>query len=241
MCKRKGFTLIELLVVIAIIGILAGFLLPALAKAQEAARRASCMNSVRQVGLAFIQWAGDHDDSFPETVDASGALQAGLDQTGALNNAAGPGRSAFAQLLKNGYITTTKVFICPSSKDRNASDTATFPTDFKNATLQSLIFTQTQCSYGWDITKKHTADATAAILADKPRTADGTAAGQAGNVDNNSKNHNEEGQNVFYNDGHVKWGTTPKPDSGSDPDIYLVGGDTVNPWPASTWDSKIVP
>ena len=74
----------------------------------------------------------------------------------------------------------------------------------------------------------------------RPRR-DGTAAGQAGNQDNNSKNHNEEGQNIFYNDGHVKWSTTPKPDAGNDPDVYLEGGDTANPYPKSTWDAKILP
>lgn len=116
-----GFSLVELLTVIAIIGIVAGMLLTVLSRADKRAKRVTCINNLRETGIAFHEFSDDHNGNYPMQVPASeGGSQDYLEAAAAIN-----GNFYFAyrffQTLSNVLI-APKMLVCPNDNRVSATN-----------------------------------------------------------------------------------------------------------------------
>lgn len=109
--RRNGLTLVEVVVIIAVGFILAGLLLPAGHGCKQKAGRIICVNNLKQVGLSFRIWAGDHDEQFPMQVSTN---EGGVKEINETLPTFG-----YFQLLTN-ELGTPKVLFCPDDKELNA-------------------------------------------------------------------------------------------------------------------------
>ncbi|MHB8996579.1 MAG: DUF1559 family PulG-like putative transporter [Armatimonadota bacterium] len=183
---RRGFTLIELLVVIAIIAILAAILFPVFAKAREKARQSSCLSNVKQLTLAFLQYAQDYDEQLP--------------MHGAYETVTWPGGGTGYNLWPvkiYPYIKNSQAYNCPSASN---------PWDGRSSGALNIGYNASlppPCNMGTIVYPSQTA-----LLGDTEGGNSYTffAAWYAGpSVPRGLSPRHNEGGNIGFVDGHAKW------------------------------------
>jgi len=222
MTRRKAFTLVELLVVIGIIVLLIAILLPALKAARERANRIKCASNLRQMGIALRIYAHDNKGHFPRTPykprDSVTAWQ---------TSPWGPPYNDVTAplcLLIRYRLLRPEVFLCPSG----SYPVATVHDSYDHWNFDWALPRISILQYSWAIPYpmctgrfvstpgmreyKPPPDVPAgfAIAADASNSPHGglyapASASRAEIMPMNSLNHDRQGQNVLYNDGHVSW------------------------------------
>lgn len=209
---NSGFTLIELLVVVAIIAILAAMLLPALARAREVARRGVCLTNLKQLGLTLNMYAQDWGGFFPYHDHATAQSIPNI-SLALLTGQLDPSDDAYESPR---YVTDTKLFVCPSSREEAS------PIGYLWATRGSVPLGT--CSYAYALNLNLQTHSDTAIMADRkcmdskwgrPWGYDAYASYESGwreslNLQPN-ESHGLYGINILYVGGHAKWVASIKP------------------------------
>jgi prepilin-type N-terminal cleavage/methylation domain-containing protein/prepilin-type processing-associated H-X9-DG protein len=259
--SRRGFTIIEILVVIAIIAILMAILLPSLEHIRHEAYIDDCGNHLRQIGIAMAVYANENRGNYPRTnylpdapltkgtgITARDPFQPGGPQNNDIT-------AAIFLLMRAEHLPGV-IFICPYD------DEFTYVPETASAQNQSN-FTNWTVSLGYSFADPYPSSAALGagyrldnhvrpdfpLAADrnpgvKPPFSDATAAAPGADESTmekaNSINHEREGQNVLFADGHVSFEFTPLCGISGD-NIYTNQSNQIDASPISQYDSVLLP
>lgn len=130
--RRRGFTLIEFMVVVAVLAVLVAVFLPAMIKPRYRASRIGCVNNLKQVGLAFRQWALDNNDKFPMQVSMT---------NGGTMELAESGNVYVHFLVMSNELNTPKILFCPQESNPKRQPATTFISTVSPGTPYQVPFT----------------------------------------------------------------------------------------------------
>ncbi len=202
---RRAFTLIELLVVISIIAVLAAILFPVFSRARENARRSACQSNLKQIALAWLQYAQDNDERLPLSTDGDD----GDAKTGGWMFYQGRVTPPLQFLPLRGsifpYLKSAQIFVCPSDAagqitgNSYASNSCVFrpmnpPQPGFNAGKSLAEF---ENSAAWSLLSTEASS--------KPDSSTDDAYLSLPTATNTYSTQHFGGSNVAFVDGHVKW------------------------------------
>ncbi len=242
--KRKGFTLIELLVVISIIALLMSILMPALARVRELASRVVCGTNLSGIGKAMGIYANNNESGrFPRAGGRNGILgtvSAWNDPDEAVAFASNTATiTSSLWLLVKGDYATAKQFVCGSDPDTDGQFRIADPYSVWDFGPTPVDY----CSYAYhmpyDDASGFSFGMTSASNPGLPVAADRNP----GDDSENSRAHQDEGQNVLFVDGHVNFERSEGGRAGrecglNDDDIYSA--DDGGLAPVDRYDSYLI-
>lgn len=259
-CARRAVTLVEVLVVMALIVVAIAYFIPWQTRSTGCSNRVKCASNLRQIGQALLLYANDHKGAYPRMKVSAGPDRIPTWGTGvnsADEQAENDVTGAMFLLLRTQDI-TSEVFTCPSStaeKDAygggtNAPINRWNFTDVKknlSYALQNPYASDSAIKAGWKW--DNTLGAEYAVAADLGPGVKGdndnvfqpTSTSSAKDIRQaNTHNHDQDGQNILYGDGHVAWESNPFVGVNRD-NIYTTADSKMAASPVDANDSVLLP